>query len=575
MRAAATSKGENAMARTTGTRRRPNARVHDRGAAAAIRTLARPILKAHWDFHPTTAQSFGLHEYDGKLPNYSAAAVEKRVATVRSQVRRLRAIDPGSLMPNDRLDRGILIAMLEDELFDFSIMQLHRIFPPYYLWRMNIVNYLLRTYAPLEARMRAVARLLEQVPRFVAGMRATLRRSIPDTCYEVGEQACEGIIEGFEKELPEAAKAASAATRKRIAAASAKAVASLRAFLDELRGKYKPRVTKTFALGPTRYRRMIRFEHGGDIPLERLRAIGKADLERNKAAFMETAKKIDPTKPPQEVMGIVAADHSRADTLIPDTANMLEEIRDYVVRRKVVTVPSEVRCQVIETPRFYRFATAALNPPGSFEKKATEAFYYVTPVEPEWPPEKQEEWLRHLNTATLQNISVHEAYPGHYVHFLHRARVVSDVAKSHYSYAFTEGWAHYCEEMMVDEGFGGGDPKLRLVQLQDALLRNCRYLSSIAMHTGGWGWEDATEFFMENAFLDRLPAEREAKRGTWDPGYLNYTLGKLIIKKLREDFFREHAKSTLTDFHDELLSLGAPPLALAREHMLRGGGALL
>jgi len=190
----------------------------------------------------------------------------------------------------------------------------------------------------------------------------------------------------------------------------------------------------------------------------------------------------------------------------------------------------------------------------------------VTPVEPSWPPEKQEEWLRHLNYTSLRNISVHECYPGHYVHFLHRKNVASPVLRSYHSYAFTEGWAHYCEEMMVEQGFG--DARLRLVQLQDALLRNCRYISSIKMHTAGWSWEDATRYFMENAFLDRLPAEREAKRGTWDPGYLNYTLGKLMIKKLRADWLDGHPGGSLQEFHDVLLSLGAPPLGLAREHLL-------
>lgn len=559
--------------------KRPSLTARKTAAGATtqrFRRLARTILKGRWDFSPTTAQSAGLHAYDGKLPDFSPRAFARRLDTVRTQLRALGAIDPETLSSGDRLDRGILIAALEDEVMDYGVRQLHRTFPPVYLWRMTIVNYLLRNYAPLEVRLKAVARLLDRIPRFVEDMRANLRRSIPETFYEVGEQACEGIIEGFQDELREAAKGASAETRARLEKASAAATASLRAFLEELRTVYKPKVTTEFAIGAARYKGMIRAEHGADIPLDRLRAVGRADLERNKAAFLETAKAIDPTKTPQQVMELVSMEHPRADTLISDTAAMLEAIRGYVVEHKVVTIPSEVRCRVIETPRFYRFATAALNPPGSFEKKATEAFYYVTPVEPSWPPEKQEEWLRHLNTASLRNISVHEAYPGHYVHFLHNKETVkSTVAKSYYSYAFTEGWAHYAEEMMVQHGFGGGDPKLRLVQLQDALLRDCRYISSIEMHTGTWTWEDATRFFMENAFLDRLPAEREAKRGTWDPGYLNYTLGKLIIKKLREDYFKDHAKSTLTDFHDEFLSLGAPPLGLAREHMLLEGGDLL
>jgi uncharacterized protein (DUF885 family) len=210
-----------------------------------------------------------------------------------------------------------------------------------------------------------------------------------------------------------------------------------------------------------------------------------------------------------------------------------------------------------------------MNAPGSFERVAKEAFYYVTPVEDDWPPEKQEEWLRHLNYTTLRNVSVHECYPGHYVHFLHRRHVKSTVLRSYWSYAFTEGWAHYCEEMMVEQGFG--DDRLRLAMLQDALLRNCRYVGSIMMHTRGWSWEGATRFFMENAYLERLPAEREAKRGTWDPGYLNYTLGKLMIKKLREDWFARHADASLREFHDTLLALGAPPLGLAREHLLGPG----
>ena len=235
----------------------------------------------------------------------------------------------------------------------------------------------------------------------------------------------------------------------------------------------------------------------------------------------------------------------------------------------MVSVPSEDRPIVMETPRFYRWASAATNAPGSFERVAKETFYYVTPVDPDWPPEKAEEWLRYLNYTSLRNISVHEMYPGHFVHHLHsRYRVRSPVLKAHWSVAFGEGWAHYCEEMMVEMGFQGGDPKYRMAQLMDALLRDSRYISSIRMHVRGGSWEDATRFFMENAFMDRLPAEREAKRGTFDPGYLNYTLGKLMIKKLRADWMAAHPGASLREFHDAFLALGAPPLGLAREALL-------
>jgi uncharacterized protein (DUF885 family) len=210
-----------------------------------------------------------------------------------------------------------------------------------------------------------------------------------------------------------------------------------------------------------------------------------------------------------------------------------------------------------------------MNPPGAFEKVAREAFYYVTPVEKDWPPEKAEEWLRYLNYPSLRNISVHECYPGHFVHLLHtRDTVRAPALKTSLSIAFTEGWAHYCEGMMVDAGFQAGDARYRMVQLQDALLRDCRYIASIRMHVYGWGWEEATRFVMENAFMDRLPAEREAKRGTFDPGYLNYTLGRIMIKKLRTDWMALHRGASLREFHDAFLALGAPPMGLAREALL-------
>ncbi|TLZ44864.1 MAG: DUF885 domain-containing protein [Methanobacteriota archaeon] len=343
----------------------------------------------------------------------------------------------------------------------------------------------------------------------------------------------------------------------------------LKALVHDFSTTYKPRIKSEFALGRRKYERMIFAEHLARIPIERLQEVGQADLAANQAAFHETAKRIDPAKEPKEVLEDIERDHPTAEGLIEDTRAMLEEIRGYLIDHDIVSVPSEERAQVIETPRFYRFATAAMNSPGSFERVAKEAFYYVTPVEDSWTPEKREEWLRHLNYTSLRNISVHECYPGHYVHFLHRKRVRSPVLRSYYSYAFTEGWAHYCEAMMVEQGFG--DLRLNLAMLQDALLRDCRYLSSIGMHTAGWSWEDATRFFMENAHLDRLPAEREAKRGTWDPGYLNYTLGKLMIKKLRSDWMARNRGASLKQFHDAFLGLGAPPLGLAREHLLGPG----
>ena len=261
--------------------------------------------------------------------------------------------------------------------------------------------------------------------------------------------------------------------------------------------------------------------------------------------------------------------HPTADSLIAETGDMLERIRKFVIDLDIVTVPSEVRCRAIETPSFMRWATAALDMPGPFEERATEAYYYVTPVEPHWTPEQAEEWLSNMNYATLENTSVHEAYPGHYVHYLHTKSAPSKVSKAFGAYSFWEGWAHYTEEMMIEEGYADGNPRLRIGQISDALLRDCRYVCAIRMHTQGMSVDEATVFFKENAYMEDLPARKEATRGTFDPMYLNYTLGKLMIMKLREDYRREQGSAySLKRFHDTFLSFGAPPIPLVRQMML-------
>ena len=529
--------------------------------------LAKKILDDYWSFHPTTAAAAGIHRYDGILPVYTAAALRAYTTRVREYLGALGRHDRGDRLSRQvRLRLGVLRGLLLSELSEIEDQRLPRAFPLYFLLRMNIVNYLLRKYAPLDRRVRAIGKLESQVPRFLRDLRSTLDRRLAETFFEIGEMAATGMLDAYARELPDILGGVSPSVRKYVEGTNETAIAELKGLVSDLAAKYHPRLKKDFALGRRKYERMIFAEHLVDIPIERLLDVGRADLDANRRQFEETAKRIDPGNEPLQVIEGIAADHPPAERLIDDARAMLEEIREFVIAHDLVTVPSEERAQVMETPRFFRFATAALNPPGSFEKVAREGFYYITPVEESWPPEKREEWLRHLNYTMLRNISVHECYPGHYVHLLHQNRLRDTVLKSYFSYAFTEGWAHYCEEMMVERGFG--DLRLKLAQLQDALLRNCRYISSIMMHTAGWSWEDATRFFMENAYLDRLPAEREAKRGTWDPGYLNYTLGKLMIKKLRADWSRQHQGASLREFHDALLGLGAPPVGLAREHLL-------
>ena len=293
-------------------------------------------------------------------------------------------------------------------------------------------------------------------------------------------------------------------------------------------------------------------------------------MKRNLERFSEVASNIDGSKSPAEVIAAVAADHPAPDTLIAETRDMLEDIRQYLIEQDIVSVPSEIRCETVPTPSFMRWAFAALDFPGPYEEKATETYYYVTPVEEHWSDAEKEEWLTSFNYATLRAVSVHEAYPGHYVHYLHTRSAESVISRVFGAYSFWEGWAHYAEQMMVEVGYLA-KPVNHLGQLMEALLRDCRFICAIKMHAQGMTVDEATRFFMENAFLEELPARKEAMRGTFNPMYLNYTLGKLMILKLREDYQRARGNAySLKAFHDEFLSYGAPPIPLVREMMLVG-----
>src|SRR5213083_1238578 len=306
-----------------------------------------------------------------------------------------------------------------------------------------------------------------------------------------------------------------------------------------------------------------------------------AQLKAEQEAFAEAAKKIDPNKPAIEVFKQIQSEHPASDKLIPDISKELDKLRKYVVSRRLVGIPSEIRAKVKETPQYLRATSfASMDTPGAFEKRATEAYYYVTPTEPDWPDNQKEEWLTAFNYYASDIVSIHEVYPGHYVQFLRlNASPASKVEKIFGSYAFIEGWAHYCEKMMVDEGYGTvANPseadekraaKYRLAQADEALLRLCRLCVSIKMHTQQMTVEDATKFFQDNCYYEEKPSRAEAMRGTFDPGYLNYTLGKLQILKLRDDYkTQEGANFSAQKFHNELLNHGMPPIRLLRELML-------
>ena len=564
---------------------------------AAVESLAERAIREHWDFLPTAGSRIGLHEYDGRLPDFSAGRIRRRVEGLHQALAQLSALpaDPESNGSSgrdarmNRLNRRLLELFLRRELFNLEEMRTLETNPQRQVGYIGVGSYVQRDYAPLPDRLRSAASALRQVPDFLAALDTLTEPELGEPVRDMAVRAYRGMASFYETGLVEAAEQCAAIAPDVAAefnAAREAASAAVIQFADRIQAR---RVRPEFAIGSRLYHRMLSVGEAVGTPLSDVLSIGQANLEQNLRRLDEAAARVlsqpgAPGKSVREAVAMVSASHPTAESLIPETRDMLEDIRQALIDHDIIGLPSEERCQVTETPSYMRYAFAAMDSPGGLEQVATEAYYYVTPVEPDWTPRQQEEWLSNFNYHTLKVISIHEVYPGHYVHNLHNrhghtqhGRELSLINRVATSYAFTEGWAHYTEEMMLETEYGRDNPALWLTQLLEALVRNCRYLCSLGMHTQGMTLDEATRFFQAHAYMEEHPASQEAIRGTFDPGYLNYTLGKLMLLKLRQDWRRqEGAGYTLRRFHDAALSWGAPPVPLLRAAMLDADdGAIL
>ena len=541
----------------------------------AFQELSQRLIKEHWDFYPTVGSRIGRHEYDGQLPDLSPSQHKRREEELRRGLSELRALGAIGLDETGRLSYRIMELFLRRELFIFNDLKPLENNPMRHTGYLNMSGYIRRDYAPLEDRIRSATSAMKQAPDFLEVLDQALSNRISSHVVDMSVESYSGMARFYRVDL---ADAATGVTDPEIVTkfnqARETAAVALDSFVERLksRGASGP---DGFAIGAELYSGMLATGEGLDAPLSRIAAIGQANLEDNLARIKELAQSIAPGRSVSEIVDEIGRNHPRAQQLIPETRGMLEDIRQSLIDFDVITVPSEDRCQVIETPTYMRYAFAAMDSAGALETRATESFYYVTPVEDDWTDKQAEEWLSNFNYDTLKIISVHEVYPGHFVHHLHNryGRELPLVNRVATAYSFTEGWAHYTEQMILETGYGEGQPKLLLTQLLEALVRNCRYMCSLRMHTEGMTLDEATKFFMENAYMAELPARREALRGTFDPGYLNYTLGKLMILKLREDYQREQGGDyNLKKFHDRLLSFGGPALPLLRPALLMNPG---
>jgi uncharacterized protein (DUF885 family) len=540
-----------------------------------LENWAQRLIQEYWDFYPTSGSRIGRHEYDGKLPDFSPGRVRRRLDELRRGLAQLSRIASNDLDPEQQLSYRLLEQFLKRDLFTLEEVRPLETNPMGQVGHLNVGGYVRRDYAPLADRLRSATQALKHAPEFLETLDASLSAEIGRPVLEMSIESYAGMARFYRVDLAEAIRGfGDRAILDEFNQAREAAALALDRFADKLKDRLRG-APEDFAIGPRLYSSMLAISEGVDLPLSALVDLGQANLERNLAQLAEIAASVGPGQSIREVVAQINQSHPTAQGLIPETREMLESIRQALIDLDLISIPSEDHCQVVETPTYMRYAFAAMDSPGSLETRATESFYYVTPVEDDWTPQQQEEWLSKFDYSTLQIVSIHEVYPGHFVHHLHNryGRPLPLVNRVASSCAFTEGWAHYTEQMMLETDYGKGQPALRVTQLLEALVRNCRYLCSLGMHTQGMSVEEATRFFMGYAYMEELPARREALRGTFDPGYLNYTLGKLMILKLRDDHHREQqAAYSLKNFHDRLLSYGAPALPLLREVMLAEPG---
>jgi uncharacterized protein (DUF885 family) len=574
---------------------------------AEYEAVAEEYIKGYLTAHPLHATSLGFHEYDGKITDYSRLALDAELSRVRRFDDRLKKFDLEKLSARQSIDLRILQAAIKKQLFETHEMASFERNPMIYARAADVNVYIKRNFAPLEDRVHSIVLIEQQVPNIVIAAKTNLNPVLPKPYVELAIQIARGSAEFLRKNLVDAvADLKDEHVRAEFQDSNRKAAIALTDYAAWLEREKLPKASNDFALGEEKYRRFLSETELVDLAPEKILEIGLAKLKEEQDAFAEAAKKIDPNKSSIEVFKQIQSEHPTDEMLILDVVKDLEQIRRYITTHKLITIPSEVRPRVKETPQYRRATSfASMDTPGPFEKRATEAYYYVTPPESDWSDQQKSEWLTSFNYYTADIVSIHEVYPGHYVQFLRlNASSANKVERIFGSYGFIEGWAHYCEKMMVDQGYAGGAiagpspspgtsaapksspttsatpksseedakpaAKYRMAQADEAMLRLCRLCVSVKMHTQKMTVDEATKFFRDNCYYEEKPARQEAIRGTFDPGYLNYTLGKLQILKLRDDYKAQEGENfSLQKFHNELLNHGMPPIRLLREIMLK------
>lgn len=527
--------------------------------------VSKSLFKMLLELDPQKGSYIGLHEYDGKIAGISEESMKNEVQAYREYIERLSAIDRSKLTPENAFELDLALYTLNYNIFHITEIKSHRINPMNYAFMFGQLHgYVSRNYAPFDERLKSIISIVSRVPAILDEAKIMLNKKLSSVLCEYAISFSKGYEDYFNNELLKhiESNSDSPVLIEQYKAHSKKAVEAFQEFVEFLEGA-SDKDCRDYVLGKEKFMRLLKIGEQVDISFDELKKKGTDELTRlhTRLEEIKSIHKLDGD------ISRIEHEHPQEETLVDETAGTLQELIDFIRSKDIVNLPEKLNCIVAEMPRYMNFGFAAMDTAGPFEK-TDESYYYVNLPDKEWDDERKEEWMTLFNYPTLKLISIHEAFPGHYTHFLNANMNPSDLSKLVTSYSYTEGWAHYSEEMMINEGYGNEDFKTEIGMLLEALIRCCRYIAAIGIHCEGMSIEEAKDFFIKNAFMQEVTAEEEAKRGAFDPGYLNYTLGKIMLKEFKERYFQRFGDSrTLKDFHNDIVSIGAPTFRIAENYL--------
>jgi uncharacterized protein (DUF885 family) len=564
-------------------------RVSADGAPQTFELIADQFFAdVYFHFSPTAGTSAGLHQYDTQLEDYSAANIQREITALHSYEKKVEAIDPSALDASVAGDREILLNSIRSSLLTLEVIRPWEKNPDTYSSGITSSAFVImeRPFAPANARLKSLVEREKLMPQVLLEARKNLKNP-PKIYTEIALEQIDDLVSFFQTDVPGAfTEATDANTKAAFAQSNAAVIDALKSYGAWMKSDLLPRSNGDYKLGADTFSKKLSYDEMVDIPLDHLLGIAFEDLHKNQAEFARIAKEVDPSKTPHEVLAELATIHPKPADLLNSFQSTFSSLIGFIDSHHIITIPSKVEPTLEETPPFMRATTqASMDPPGPFETHSTKAYFNVTLPEKDWTAEHVAEHMAAFNVGTVISTSVHEAYPGHYVQFLWQPQFPSTIRKVLGANTNIEGWAHYCEQMMLDQGYGqpGTGAKdereaklIRLGQLQDALLRDARFVNSIKLHTGQFTFDQAVDFFVTDGYQSHSVAVVETKRGTADATYLYYTLGKLEIMKLRADMMKKQgAAFNIQTFHNDFMLQGFAPIKIIRKAMLGDSSPVL